>query len=96
MTVRVDCKNCITAPKGGHASSRRTSRILPRGLSRAEAAAYIGVSPTLFDDLVRDGRMPKPKRINTRTVWDLRQLDFAFDALPDENARDDIWERINA
>ena len=35
----------------------------PRGLSRLEAAAYIGVSPTLFDMLVKDGRMPEPKRI---------------------------------
>ncbi|MFM9850159.1 MAG: hypothetical protein ACKVP3_23755 [Hyphomicrobiaceae bacterium] len=70
--------------------------VLPRGLSREMAACYIGVSPTLFDDMVRDGRMPKPKRINSRTVWDLRQLDSAFDALPDENARGDVWERIVA
>ena len=26
--------------------------------------------------------MPQPKRINTRTVWDKRQLDEAFAALP--------------
>jgi predicted DNA-binding transcriptional regulator AlpA len=54
----------------------------PRGLSRAEAAFYIGVSPSLFDALVRDGRMPQPKRINTRTVWDRRQIDEFFAALP--------------
>lgn len=35
----------------------------PRGLSRAQAAAYIGVSPSLFDEMVQDGRMPKPTRI---------------------------------
>lgn len=56
----------------------------PRGLSRVQAAAYIGVSPTLFDILVADGRMPNPKRINARRVWDLRKLDRAFDALPAE------------
>lgn len=56
----------------------------PRGLSRVAAAAYIGVSPSLFDIMVKDGRMPKPKRINARTVWDRRRLDEAFDALPDE------------
>ena len=44
--------------------------LAPRGLSRTEAVAYIGVSPTLFDHLVRDRRMPPPKRINARTVWD--------------------------
>jgi hypothetical protein len=64
----------------------------PRGLSRGEAAAYVGVSVTLFDEMVGDGRMPKPKRINTRTVWDLHQLDRAFDALPDVDGRvDDPW-----
>lgn len=54
----------------------------PRGLCRVQAAAYIGVSPTMLDEMVADGRMPKPKRINTRTVWDIRQLDIAFDAIP--------------
>jgi predicted DNA-binding transcriptional regulator AlpA len=48
-----------------------------------KSAAYVGVSPSLFDEMVRDGRMPKPKRINGRVVWDRRQLDDAFEALPD-------------
>jgi hypothetical protein len=55
-----------------------------RGLSRLGAAAYIGVSPGKFDELVRDGRMPAPKRIDGRKVWDIQNLDLAFDALPDE------------
>ncbi|NGN45023.1 hypothetical protein G6N74_28615 [Mesorhizobium sp. CGMCC 1.15528] len=54
----------------------------PRGLSRTEAAAYVGVSPTLLDMMVKDGRMPKPKHINSRTVWDIRKIDKAFDELP--------------
>lgn len=54
----------------------------PRGLSRTEAAAYIGVSASLFDMMVKDGRMPKPKNINSRTVWDIRRIDKAFDELP--------------
>ena len=61
--------------------------LAPRGLSRVEAAAYVGVSPTKFDELVRDGRMPKPKRIDARTIWDRKQVDAAFDALPDEADR---------
>jgi hypothetical protein len=56
--------------------------LAPRGLCRVQAAGYVGVSPALFDEMVRDGRMPKPKRINARTVWDLRKLDLAFDAIP--------------
>jgi len=55
----------------------------PRGLSREEAAAYIGVSPSKFDEMVKDKRMPAPKRIDRRTVWDRRRLDAAFEALPD-------------
>ena len=67
----------------------------PRGLSRIESAAYIGVSPTKFDTLVKDGRMPGPKRIDRRTVWDRLQLDNAFTALPDDAGDgDDLWDRV--
>ena len=56
-----------------------------RGLSREEAAMYVGISANKFDELVRDGRMLAPKRIDGRKVWDIRDLDVAFDALPGEN-----------
>ena len=56
-----------------------------RGLSRDEAAMYVGVSAAKFDQMVRDGRMPGPKRIDGRKIWDVRDLDVAFDALPGEN-----------
>ena len=36
----------------------------------------------MFDEMVGDGRMPKPKQINCRTVWDRLELDLSFDALP--------------
>jgi predicted DNA-binding transcriptional regulator AlpA len=57
-----------------------------RGLSRDEAAMYCGISVTLFDRLVADGRMPGPRRIDGRKVWDIRSLDVAFDKLPYDNA----------
>lgn len=57
--------------------------IEPRGLSRSEAAAYIGVSATLFGELVAAGVFPAPKRIRSRCVWDRRSLDRAFDDLPE-------------
>ena len=66
--------------------------LVPRGLSRVQSATYVGVSPSKFDDMVNDGRMPKPKRIDARTVWDRQQLDEAFMALPggdDSNPWDD-------
>jgi hypothetical protein len=55
-----------------------------RGLSRIEAATYIGIGLTKFDALVADGRMPGPRLIDSRKVWDIRRLDMAFDALPEE------------
>lgn len=56
--------------------------LAPRGLSREQAAAYVGVSRTKFDEMVRDGRMPKPKRVDGRVIWDRLRLDEAFAALP--------------
>lgn len=61
--------------------------LAPRGLCRVQAAEYVGVSPTLFDEMVQDGRMPKPKRINARTVWDIRKLDLAFEAIPGDEEK---------
>ena len=54
----------------------------PRGLNRPVSAAYIGVGTSLFGEMVDDGRMPKPKTINTRQIWDRLELDLSFDALP--------------
>jgi excisionase family DNA binding protein len=56
-------------------------RLEPRCLSREEAADYVGVSESFFDQLVADGRMPQPIHLNSRRVWDRRQLDEAIDAL---------------
>ena len=46
---------------------------------------YIGISAGKFDEMVADGRMPEPVKIDSRKVWDIRSLDLAFDALPREN-----------
>jgi predicted DNA-binding transcriptional regulator AlpA len=68
----------------------------PRGLSRLQASEYIGVSPSKFDEMVRDGRMPKPKRVDARTIWDRNQLDEHFAALEDEATADrGGWERLH-
>jgi predicted DNA-binding transcriptional regulator AlpA len=54
---------------------------------------YVGVSPSLFDEMVKDGRMPQPRRINSRTVWDKWQLDEAFGALPggENSGEEEDW-----
>jgi len=55
-----------------------------------QAAAYIGVSPSHLDKLIRDRVMPPPKRLGGRVVWDRKQLDKAFDALDaDSNGNQD-------
>jgi hypothetical protein len=79
--------------------ARLPASLPPRGLSREEAATYIGVSPTKFDDMIADGRMPQPKIIDARRVWDRHALDEAFAALPDANGNadhgDDVWSRAS-
>jgi hypothetical protein len=82
------------------AGKRRLSVIRPiirRGLSRVEAAMYIGVGVTKFDALVAAGLMPRPKRIDSRRIWDIVALDLAFNQLPDEDSNfDQTWDDIDA
>lgn len=59
-----------------------------RGLSDIEAAIYVGVGITKFQELVRDGRMPRPRLIDGRKVWDIRLLDPAIDSLPLEGEKE--------
>jgi predicted DNA-binding transcriptional regulator AlpA len=78
-------------------TSRALSDIRPvprRGLSREEAAMYIGISPSKFDELVGDGRVPAPVKIDGRKVWDIRHLDLAFDDLPRENPAPNSWKGV--
>src|SRR5690606_10802401 len=42
--------------------------MMPRGLSRVQAAFYVGVSTTLFEKLVIEGTMPKPVRLRGRVL----------------------------
>lgn len=65
---------------------------LPRGLSRTQAAVYVGVSTSLFDQMVTDGRMPPPREINRRRIWDRHQVDASFDELP--GGIDDVPDRF--
>jgi hypothetical protein len=58
----------------------------PRGLSRIQSVAYIGVSPSTFDKLIADGVMSGPKKVRGRVVWDRKRLDECFDALDDGGA----------
>lgn len=63
-----------------------------RGLNREEAAIYVGIGVTKFDEMVDDGRMPCARIIDGRKVWDIRRLDMAFDSLPQaKEAETNSW-----
>jgi len=67
----------------------------PPGLNRLKAAAYIGVSPTKFDELVKDCRMPVAKRVDGRKIWDRRALDESFEALPEDGVTEtNPWDEV--
>ena len=71
--------------------------LAPRLISRDAAAAYVNVSPTKFDEMVRDGRMPRPKRLGgRRKAWDVRALDTAVDGLEDCDDDNDTWDNVDA
>ena len=77
----------MTKPKSATLDSPR------RGLSREEAARYVGVGASKFDELVKDKRMPKPFKIDGRVIWDIHDLDAAVDNLKDQVAASP-WERV--
>lgn len=66
----------------------RTPSVLPPslppvGINREQAATFIGVSSTTFDEMVQDGRMPQPRMPSKgRIVWDVEELVLAFRKLP--------------
>lgn len=73
----------------------QTHTIAPRGLRRTSAAVYVGVSPTKFDEMVKDGRMPGPFRVDNCVIWDVRDLDAAIDTLKDSPVMaDDGWSDV--
>jgi len=76
-------------------SDARRTTAPRRGLRRDEAAQYLAISPSKFDQLVHDGRMPKPILIDRCAIWDVRDLDLAFDALKDWGNRNP-WNEEDA
>ena len=52
-----------------------------RGLNRLQASNYVGISPSMFDELIKEGVLPQPLRLRSRVLWDVRRLDEAFDEI---------------
>jgi predicted DNA-binding transcriptional regulator AlpA len=73
----------------------------PRGMDADRAAAYLGIGRTKFLEMVEQGRMPKPVRIEEGMPrWDRLDLDAAWDDLKErrksqvERDREKILERM--
>lgn len=68
------------------------------GLGQADAAAAIGISATKFRELVDAGRMPKPRRLDSRLLWDADELRDAFKALPHDGDKPAVnpWDEEEA
>jgi hypothetical protein len=61
----------------------RIERPIPRrGLSRVEAAMYLGISPSKFDELRKHGRIGPARVLDGRKLYAIEMLDEFFDALP--------------
>jgi hypothetical protein len=75
-------------------SPSQTRPVPRRGLSRTEAALYLGISPSKFDEMVKDHRVSRARLIDKRKVWDVFELDLAFEELPrdDDGPAGNSWD----
>lgn len=71
-----------------------TVAVQPRGLRRAQAAAYLGISPSHFDKQRQAGAIPPPKLMFGVDLWDRLDLDSIFDgkAIVADNDNN-YWDR---
>ncbi len=63
-----------------------------RALGREESAIYLGISPSKFDEMRLDGRIRPPRMLDGRKLWDVFDLDLAFEALPVESKGGKSWD----
>jgi hypothetical protein len=67
--------NAVGKPK----QIKVSAQLEPRGLPRAEAAAYVGLSPSAFSAARREGKYPNPTLPGGR--YDRRLLDEVMNRL---------------
>lgn len=53
----------------------------PRFFDQPTAAAYLGISERLFEQQWRAFKMPHPRKIGRRSVWDRKILDHWADVI---------------
>lgn len=70
---------------------------LPRfAMRREEAAASVAVSPTKWDEWVKDGRMPKGLKIDGVVLWDTAQVLDAWERLRDTQSSRNAFDGVVA
>jgi predicted DNA-binding transcriptional regulator AlpA len=70
---------------------------LPRfAMRREEAAAAVAVSPTKWDEWVKDGRMPKGLKIDGVVLWDTAQVLDAWERLRDTQSSRNAFDGVVA
>ena len=71
--------------------------VQPRGLRRAAAAAYLGISTSHFDNQRALGEIPGPRVMFGLEIYDRAELDLLFDGKPGLSAANDndsdYWDR---
>lgn len=69
----------------------------PRGMRRAVAAAYLGISPSHFDTQRRAGAIPAPRQMLGVELYDKHELDalFADSAIlsASNDSDSDYWDK---
>lgn len=56
----------------------------PRAFRAERAAAYLAMGKSKFLELVDEGRLPRPVRIDGITTWDRLELDAAYEQMKRE------------
>ena len=79
-----------------HIYPTNMARFIPvRGMRLSDAASYMGMSDSKFLLMVHEGRIAAGFKIDRMTVWDIRDLDIAFDELKGNGlknmALDNAW-----
>ena len=64
----------------------------PRLMRREQAARYLGMSPSKFDQLVKDGRITAPARIDGMALYDRHILDADADNLLHAPMATNSWD----
>ena len=68
--------------------------MMPRGLSRVQAANYVGIGATLFDEWAKGRNLTY--QIGKRVLYDRHRLDAALDDMMDSDAENAERWRVAA